>query len=123
METKPISPKTHCLIDYAMIASLLIVPTVFKFNRKVKEIYAGEAIALLAYVALTDSPVSVKPLIPFPLHGKIDSLNMGLFALHGLLKPFKKDKNAFIFNLGFAAMTGISVLLTDWDGRTKKEEI
>ena len=120
MNTKPISPKSHALIDYAMVGSLLVVPYVLGFSKKVKTIYAMEALPLLAYIALTDQPASLKPLIPFSVHGKIDPVNMAQFAVQTFFKPFQKDRSARLFNIGFTVLTGISVLLTDWNGRTKR---
>ena len=121
MDTRPISPKVHALIDYALVGSLFAMPSLLGFNKKVKEIYAAEALALLVYVALTDTPVAIKPLIPFPIHGKIDPFNVGQFALQSFFKPFEKDKRALIFNLGFTALAGLTVLLTNWNGLTKKQ--
>ncbi len=121
INSKPVSPKVHALIDYALVGSLFIIPSVLGLNKKAKRIYAAEALALLVYVALTDTPVAVKPLIPFPVHGKIDPFNVGQFALQSFLKPFKKDKKALIFNIGFTALAGLTVLLTDWNGPTKKQ--
>ncbi len=119
MNTKPISPKTHSLIDYALVGSLLTMPSVLGFTSQVKKIYMAEGLALLVYVALTDQPAAIKPLIPFPVHGKIDPFNIGQFALQTFLKPFQKDKKAKLFNIGFTALAGITVLLTDWNGPTK----
>ncbi len=119
MMKKTVSPKLHCITDYLLVGSLLTVPTLLGFDKKVKSLYAAEGIALLVYVALTDSPVAVKPLIPFPMHGKIDPFNVGQFALQSFLKPFRKDKKALLFNIGFTAIAGITVLLTDWNGKTK----
>lgn len=120
MINKRVSPKTHALIDDALVGSLLTLPTVFGFNRAVKTIYTAEGLALLVYVALSDSrPVAVKPLISFTTHGKIDPFNIAQFALQTTLKPFRKDKKAMLFNIGFTAISGITVLLTNWHGRTK----
>ncbi|MGI4750629.1 MAG: hypothetical protein ACRYFB_08350 [Janthinobacterium lividum] len=118
MRTKPISPKTHSLIDYALASSLLILPPVLNFNSKIKRLYAVEGITLLVYIALTDQPAAIKPIIPFTVHGKIDPYNIGQFALQTFFKPFRKDKKAMIFNICFTAVAGITVLLTDWNGRT-----
>ncbi len=119
MRPKPISPKLHGLIDYALVGSLLTLPTLLGFNKTVKKIYAAEALGLLTYVALTDQPVALKPLIPFPIHGKIDPFNVAQFALQTGLKAFRKQPKALIFNLGFTAIAGLTVLLTDWNGPTK----
>lgn len=123
MNTKPISPKAHGLIDYALVGSLLTLPTILGFSKKVKTIYTAEAMALLVYVALSDHPAAVKPLIPFTTHGKIDPFNVGQFALQTVLKPFRKDKKVMIFNIAFTAIAGITVLLTDWHGQTKTKEL
>jgi hypothetical protein len=76
METKPISPKWHALINYALASSLTALPSLLKMKRKTKLIYAAEAAILLPYIALTKQPASVKGLIPFKTHGKIDSFNV-----------------------------------------------
>lgn len=114
MAKKPITPLLHGLIDYALVGSLLSLPRLFGFGRNVKTIYTAEAMVLLAYVALTDHPAAVKPLIPFSTHGKIDPFNVGQFALQTALKAFRKDKKAMAFNIAFTALAGLTVLLTDW---------
>ena len=119
MNAKPVTPKLHGLIDYALVASLLTVPSLFHFNKKVKKLYSAEALMLLTYVALTDHPTAIKPLIPFTLHGKIDPFNIGQFALQSFMKPFRKDKKALLFNIGFTLIAGTVVALTDWNGTTK----
>lgn len=118
MNTKIISPRAHGLADYALVALLLTVPSIFRFSKKVKKIYAIEALALLGYIAFTDHPTAVKPLIPFKTHGKIDPFNVGQFAFQTFTKPFAKDKKARAFNTGFTIVAGILVALTDWNGET-----
>ncbi len=120
MQAKIISPKVHSLIDYILTSGLLIAPSLLSFNKTVKKIYTTEAIILLAYIAITDQPAAIKPIIPFTIHGKIDPVNISQFALQSFFKPFRKDKKALLFNIAFTAMAGVTVLLTDWHGRTKK---
>lgn len=116
----PISPKTHAIIDYALAGSLLILPTLLRFNKSARIIYAAEAAILLPYVALTRQPAAVKGLIPFRTHGRIDPFNVAQFALQSFFKPFRKSRKELIFNLAFTALAGVTVLLTDWGGRTEK---
>lgn len=118
MKTKPISPAAHGLIDYALAGSLLILPSVLGLNKKVKNLYTAEALGLLTYVAVTKHPAAVKPLIPFTVHGKIDPFNVAGFAAQTFLKSFPKDKKALLFNIAFTAVAGLTVLLTDWEGKT-----
>jgi len=119
MIAKPISPKVHGILDYALVGSLLTLPTILGFDKKVKNVYAAEALTLLVYVALSDHPVAVKPVIPFTTHGKIDPFNIAQFALQTLWKPFRRDRKAMLFNIGFTVLAGTVVLLTDWHGATK----
>ena len=119
MHTKPISPKVHGISDYVLVGSLLAFPTLLGFDKKVKTLYTAEALFLFVYVALSDHPAAVKPIIPFTTHGKIDPFNIAQFALQSFWKPFRRDKKALLFNLGFTFAAGTIVLLTDWHGRTK----
>lgn len=119
MKTKPVSPKAHALIDYALVTSLLTLPGLLHFNKKVRKIYTAEALLLLIYVALTDQPAAVKGIIPFKTHGKIDPFNVAQFALQSLLSSFRKDKKALAFNIGFTLIAGTVVSLTNWRGKTK----
>lgn len=122
MKTKPISPTMHGLFDYALVTSLLAVPSLFHFNKKVKKLYAAEALLLLTYVALTDHQTAIKPLILFSMHGKIDPFNVGQFALQSFMKQFRKDKKALAFNIAFTLIAGTVVALTDWNGATKTKQ-
>jgi hypothetical protein len=114
MNNKPISPKTHALIDYALTGSLLVLPSLLGMNKKARLIYAVEALVLLPYVALTKQPISIKGVIPFQIHGKIDLFNVGQFAVQSFFTPFKKTKKELLFNIAFTAVAGLAVLLTDW---------
>ena len=121
MNTKPISPRDHTLADYALTGVLLIAPQLLGFGKKIKTLYAIEAAVLLPYVALTESPVAVRSLIRFTTHGKIDPFNIAQFALQSFWKPFRKNKTALLFNIGFTVVSAATVLLNDWNGPTKRQ--
>ncbi|WP_345949309.1 STAS/SEC14 domain-containing protein [Mucilaginibacter sp. PAMB04274] len=110
-----ISPKWHAVIDYAMVGGLLLLPALFKLNRKARLIYAVEAAVLLPYVAITRHPVAVKGIIPFRTHGKIDPFNIAHFGLQSLAGPFRKHRKSLLFNITFTAVAGLTVLLTDYE--------
>ena len=119
MNNKPVSPKVHGLIDYALVGSLLLFPRLFRFNKKVVKLYTVEALTLLGYIAFTDHPTAVKPVIPFLVHGKIDPFNVAQFAGQTFFKAFRRDKKAQVFNILFTLAAGAVVALTDWNGPTK----
>lgn len=114
---RPISPRQHGLIDYALVGALLVLPSALGLPKKVRRLYAAEAAALLAYIALTDHPTSVAPLIPFRIHGRIDPLNVANFAAHSLLPSFRKSTRSLLFNTVFTLIAGATVAFTDWDAR------
>ena len=95
------------------------MPAILGFNKKVKNLYTAEALVLLVYVALTEQPAALKPVIPFTIHGKIDPFNLCQFALQSFYKPLIKDKKALVFNICFTLVAGAVVALTDWNGETK----
>ena len=115
MDEKPISPAAHGLIDYALVASLLILPTVLGLSKAVKQLYTAQALTLLGYVAISEHPLAVKPMIPFRVHGMIDPFNVATFALQSLLSRFREDNKALAFNVLFTLLSGITVFLTDYD--------
>lgn len=120
MNTKPISPKIHGLNDYGFAAALLFAPSIFGFNKKAKKLYALLGTNLFLYNAITDHPVSVKRLISYDTHHKIDPINVAGLALPTLYKGIRKDKKALAFHIGFVTLAAINVLLTDWNADTSK---
>lgn len=114
MNTTPITPKAHLLIDYALVASLFTLPTLLRMDKKAKRIYTAEALVLLPYVAVTKQTATGKGLIPFQTHGKIDYFNIAQFALQSFLPPIRTSKKTLAFNISFTVLAGLTVLLTDW---------
>ncbi len=119
MNTKPISPKTHALIDYALTGAMLTLPMLLKMNKNAKLLYAAEAAVLIPYVALTKQPLALKGMIPFKTHRKIDTFNIAQFAMQSLLPMFRKHRKELLFNIAFTGIAGLSVLLTDWKKQKK----
>lgn len=118
--TKPISPQAHGLIDYALVAALGSLPVALDLPKEVKKLYVLEALVLLGYVAISDHPAAVKRIIPFRVHGKIAPFNVAAFAPQTFSKAFRQNSRARIFNIIFIALSGLTVLLTDWEGNGAK---
>jgi hypothetical protein len=114
MNKKPITPKMHGLIDYGFAAIQLLAPELLGLNKKAKKVYAFFGTNLIAYNALTDHPVAVKPEISYETHHKIDVANVAILAASTLYDGIRKDKRAVAFHLGFVVLAAINVLLTDW---------
>jgi hypothetical protein len=114
MKSKPVSPLMHGIIDYAFASLLLSVPSVLKMNRRVKLLYALDAISVLSYSAFTKYPVAVKQVIPFRLHKKIDVAILATLLVETWYDRIRKDKRAVLFHTSMLAAGITTVLLTDW---------
>src|SRR5690606_34430735 len=115
MKNKPITPKMHSMMDYALSSMLMTVPGCIDMNDKAKNTYRTLGSGMLTLNSLTDVPGAVRPVIPFKTHQKAD---VGLLAASVALtfsKPIWKDKKALAFHLGFLAMATTQYLLTDFD--------
>lgn len=115
MNTKPLTPKMHAISDYILVASLFAVPALLGMKKKQKLIFAGLGSVLLPYVAVTDQPLAVKPLIPFRTHGKIDVGNVAGIALLGMAGSIRKSKKARFFHAVFTTLGALTLLLTDFN--------
>jgi hypothetical protein len=120
MISKPITPILHGLIDYGFSAVQAFVPALLGVNKKAAKLYQATAINLLAYNALTDHPVSIKPIIPYKTHFKTDVVNVAGLALLTLYKGIRKDKKALAFHVALVTLAAANVLLTNWDAKPSK---
>ncbi|MVN90294.1 hypothetical protein [Mucilaginibacter aquatilis] len=114
LNSKPVSPKLHAILDYALVGSLFVLPSLLKMNKKAVKVYVAEAAVLLPYVALTRQPLAIKDVIPFKTHGKVDLFNVAQFAIQSFMPAFKNRRKELLFNIAFTAIAGATVLLTDW---------
>lgn len=119
MNSKPISPVVHGIIDYGFAAALLVIPRVLKLSKKAKKLYAVNAVNTLLYSALTDYPAGLKRIIPYSLHRTKDIENVTALTLATLYKPLRKNKRALYFHIGIIAAALLTISLTDWNADTK----
>jgi hypothetical protein len=119
MNTKPVSPKAHGIIDYGFAAALLVMPHVLKLSKKAKRLYAADAFKTLLYSAFTDYPLALKRVIPFGLHRKMDKENVSALALATLYPLLHMNKRALYFHIGIIAAAMLTIALTDWEANTE----
>ena len=114
MKTKPITPATHGLIDYAFAAALFAVPGLIGCNKKTVQLYRGLALEVFLYGALTRQSLSLWPMIPMKVHKLIDVANLSGLSLLTSYKGIRNNPKAVGFNLGMVALGITTVLLTRW---------
>jgi len=120
-----ISPRTHATLDYAIAGSFVLMGALFwKRNRRaaVGALFCGGATATVSL--LTDYPGGVKKVIPYSLHGKIDSGLLAMTAAMPRLLNIEDEREAKFFSRQALAKTAITAMTdfdNDEDGRSRRE--
>ncbi|HEX9981055.1 MAG TPA: hypothetical protein VGB50_10885 [Flavobacterium sp.] len=112
---KPINTKMHGIIDYAMGSALAVLPAALGLGPTAVKSYMGIAGNILAMNAMTDSPVGMKKVMSVKAHRNADIATLGGLALMTMAKPFRKDRKALYFHLGFLSLALAEFLLTDFN--------
>ena len=83
---KPISSRTHAILDYMTVAKMLVIPRIFGAKPAVKNAVTAVALTKLAYAMLTDHEGGIVRKIPLKTHLVLDSIGgAGLAAIPFLL--------------------------------------
>ena len=113
---KPISPRTHGIIDYATVLTVAAAPKMFGFPDPAAKLCYGLAAGYLGLSMMTDYPLAAQRLVPFKAHGAAEAaIGLALPAMPWVL-GFEDDRAACSFFFGLTALTGIVAALTDWEG-------
>lgn len=119
---KKISPRVHAALDYAIAGSFLLAGALFwKRNRRaaVGSLLCGGATAAVSL--LTDYPGGVRKVIPYSMHGQIDTGLVAMTAAMPRLVNIEGDREAKFFSRQAVAKTAITAM-TNFDyGKTKKK--
>jgi hypothetical protein len=117
---KMISPRVHSALDYAVAGSFLLAGALFwKRNRRaaIGSLLCGGATAAVSL--LTDYPGGVRKVIPYPLHGQIDTGLIAMTAAMPRLVDIEDDPEAKFFSGEAVAKTAISAM-TNFDYNQRK---
>jgi hypothetical protein len=115
---KPVTPKAHGIIDYALSGIQLIAPALLGVNSKSRTTYQALGTGFLGINALTDTEVGLKKLIPFKGHQKADASFLAGLSLLTFTSMINKDKKALAFHLGFLALAVTHYVLTDYNSKS-----
>lgn len=115
MNRKPFGPKTHAVIDYGFMATLFLAPDLLKFEGTARTLcYAfGGTAGLLT--ALTAQPLALKRVVPFRVHGYIDTPFVPALLLLPWATGALEERNARLYFSSFFAAALTNYLLTDFD--------
>ena len=116
---KVISPRVHGILDYGTILLFALAPTIFGFEGMYATVCYILAAGYLVVTLLTDFPLGIAHVIPFPVHGGLELVS-GLVLLASPFLFGFNDDNETARNF-FMIMGGVFLgawLLTDWRAQT-----
>ena len=111
---KPITPRTHGMLDYATAGATALVSRLLGFSPTAARTARLWAAGYGALSALTDYPLALKRAVPFKAHGAMDAAMAPIIPALPWLLGFARDRRARNFFLGLAAITVVVTALTDW---------
>jgi len=115
MDTKPVKPRLHGIIDYVFSGIQVAVPLLLGLNKKAATTYGALGTGFLAVNALTDTPAGLKHLLSFRKHQKADQSFLAGLSLLSFVDFIRKDRKALIFHFGFLTAAIAHYILTDYN--------
>jgi hypothetical protein len=116
---KVISPRVHGMLDYGTIALFALAPTIFGFEGTYATVCYVLAAGYLVITLLTDFPMGVARMIPFPIHGGLELVSGLVFLASPFLFGFHDDNVvARNFFIGMGILFLGTWMLTDWRANT-----
>jgi len=118
---KKISPRVHAALDYAIAGSFLLAGAVFwKRNRRAAlgSLLCGGATAAVSL--LTDYPGGVRKVIPYSMHGQIDTGLVAMTAAMPRLVNIENDRSAKFFSRQAIVKTAVTAM-TNFDSGVRKK--
>lgn len=112
--TRPgLSPRMHGVVDYAACAAMLALPRVLRLSPKARLASQAFALSYLGVAALTDYPYSLKRVLPFEWHGRLELMTAPLLALTPILLGTRDRRDHQYFE-GLTLVVLGTYLATDW---------
>jgi hypothetical protein len=110
---KPIDPVLHGRIDWAFMASNLLVPTLLQTSGKARGLFAAFAANQGGLNAIT-APYGAKKIVPFATHGLIERNSGLVYLILPLAIGLGRETKARAYWLAAGAALVTVYNLTDW---------
>ncbi len=120
MNIKLIGPTTHGAIDYGFVTLQALAPSLFGLKGAASTLCYTFAAAQGVINTFTDHPLGLKPIIPFELHGELETPFVPALVILPWLTGALKQPNARRYFFSFFALALANYLLTDYKAYEKK---
>lgn len=108
---KPISTRTHGILDFLTAGAMLTIPRVFDCSRELRNAVTAIAVQKIGYALMTRHEFGVARVIPMPVHLVLDSVGGAALAALPLILD-EQDEGATaacvgmgLFDIAAAPMT------------------
>jgi hypothetical protein len=128
---KVLNPTIHAVLDYGLASLFLLAPTLFGFSGTAATLAYVSGIAYIGASLLTKYPLGAIKLIPFPVHGVMESIMAAFWVVSPWLFGFAgvpAARNFFIIAgvalLAVVACTdykAASAERTDYSGNERRQ--
>lgn len=116
---KVLSPAAHGILDYLTVAFFAMAPSLFDLHGTYATVCYVLAAGYLVITLLTNFPLGLMRVIPFPVHGKLELVSGLVFLASPFLFGFADDnmtaRNLF---MGAGVVFLVVYFLTDWRAQT-----
>jgi hypothetical protein len=103
----------HGVVDYVACAAMLVLPGALGLSPKARLASQAFALSYLGVAALTDYPYSLKRVLPFEWHGRLELMTAPLVALTPTLLGTRDQRDHQYFE-GLTLVVLGTYLATDW---------
>lgn len=110
---KPIGPTAHVALDYGFTAAEFLAPTVFHLHGAARKLCFILGAMRGAINALTDHPSGVKRVIPFQVHGKLETPFLPAVSVLPRVTGVLGERNARRFFIPYFRLAAANYSLTD----------
>ncbi|AGF71199.1 hypothetical protein [Corynebacterium halotolerans] len=111
---RPVTPRAHGLVDYALLGVWAGVPRLLGLPRRVRTVFQVMGLAQVGLNAVTDQPYALRRLVPFRVHGEIEKYSGPLYIVLPLVVGAWRDPRSRAFHLVFGAVLLTNFNLTNW---------
>lgn len=111
---KVLDPKTHGILDYALAALFLLAPMLFGFSETAATVSYVIGVLYIGTSLLTRYPLGAIKVIPFPIHGVLESVMAASWIVMPWLFGFASDAAARNFFVVAGVGLLVVALLTDY---------